>query len=298
MPTPTELTLAHARLLVPPRPRDGHKGTFGHLLLIAGARGFSGAVRLAAEAGMRSGVGLATAAIPRPIADIVAASLLEVMTHALPATEEETLSLEALQPALELARTRDAAALGPGLSQHHETTMFVRAFAAQCPVPLVLDADGLNALGKDPSHLRARTAPTVVTPHPGEMARLLGCPIQEVQADREGSAAAYAEASGAMVVLKGHHTLIAKPGGPVTFCARGNSGMATGGTGDVLTGLTGGLLAQGMEAHAAASLAVFLHATAGDIAAARKTERALIARDVIEALPDAWREVDMSPSRP
>ncbi|MEK7792900.1 MAG: NAD(P)H-hydrate dehydratase [Candidatus Hydrogenedentota bacterium] len=280
------------RPLLPPRPADAHKGTFGHVFIVAGSRGFSGAAKLAALAAGRSGVGLVTVGVPRSLGDIVGAGLLEAMTFMLPATKEETLSREGLDSALEFASTKNAVALGPGLSQHSETAAFVREFAVGCPVPLLIDADGLNCLSGSMGIVAARTADTVLTPHPGEMARLTGLSTKEVQADREGVAARFAASWGCVVVLKGAGTVVAVPNGEVFVNTTGNSGMATGGTGDVLTGLIGGLLAQGMTALDAALLGVYLHGFAGDLAAREMTQSGLIASDIVDHLGNAWRMLE------
>ena len=278
--------------LLPPRPADAHKGTFGHIFIIAGSRGLTGAAKLAAMAAGRSGVGLVTVGVPRPLGDIVGAGLLEAMTLMLPATKEETLSREAIEPPLEFASTKNAVALGPGLSQHPETAAFVREFVSRCPVPLVVDADGLNCLAGAVEIVAARKAETILTPHPGEMARLTGLSTKDIQADREGVTARFAAAWHCVVALKGAGTVVAAPNGKVFVNTTGNSGMATGGTGDVLTGLIGGLLAQGMTALDAALLGVYLHGLAGDLAAHAMTQRGLIASDIVNNLGNAWRQLE------
>lgn len=287
------ITMEQVRALVPARPETGHKGTFGHVFILAGSRGFTGAAKLAADAAARSGVGLVTVGIPAPVADVVAAGLLEPMSLPLPATDAASLAEEALRPALAFTATKDAAVLGPGLSQHLDTRRFILGFVRQCPVPLIVDADGLNALSADPDALRREDGlARIVTPHPGEMARLTRSTTQAVQADRETCAARFAAEYGCVVVLKGHRTVVADPAGNVRINPTGNSGMATGGTGDVLSGLIGGLLAQGLGAFDAAVLAVYLHGRAGDFAAERMTQRGMVAGDVIRALPDAWRVLE------
>jgi ADP-dependent NAD(P)H-hydrate dehydratase / NAD(P)H-hydrate epimerase len=287
-----ELSRDYARALIPPREAGSHKGSFGHLLIIAGSRGFTGAVKLCCDAAGRSGAGLVTAAIPHPLGDIVAANLREAMTHRLPATEAETLAHNAFERALDFARDKDAVALGPGISRNPETTHFVLDFIPHCPVPLLVDADGLNAVSEAPDVLNETRSPVVLTPHPGEMARIQGIGIPEVQANREKQARALADRTGAVVVLKGHGTLVAVPGEEAFINPTGNHGMATGGTGDVLTGLMGGLLAQGVAALDAACLGVYLHGLAGDIATERLTARAMMAGDITEALPEAWHRLE------
>lgn len=288
----TDITQDSLRPLLPARPHDGHKGTFGHVFILAGSRGFTGAAKLAAEAAGRSGAGLVTVGIPRSLADIVASLLWEAMSLPLPATEAETFSADAVDPALEAASHRTSVVLGPGISRHEETRAFVHGFVARCPVPMVIDADGLNCLGSMPFLLTAVKAPTVVTPHPGEMARLAGCSTGQVQENREETAKRFAVHFGCTVILKGYRTVVAAADGKAYINTTGNSGLATGGTGDVLSGLVGGLLAQGMAAVDAARLGVYLHGLAGDLAAHTHTKRGMIARDVIEAIPSAWCDLE------
>lgn len=277
---------------MPRRPDVGHKGTFGHLFVIAGSRGFTGAAKLACEAAGRSGVGLVTVGIPYPLGDIIAAALTETMSLRLPSTDTESLSADALEPALNFARNTQAVVLGPGLSRHSATASFVLDFVPQCPAPLLVDADGLNALSENPAVLHELRQPCVLTPHPGEMARLTGMSTKEVQENRASIAARVAAERGCVVVLKGYRTVVAAPDGETAVNTTGNNGLGSGGTGDVLAGLIGGLLAQGASAYDAACLGVYVHGLAGDIAAERLTRRALIASDVIAALPEAWRVLE------
>jgi hydroxyethylthiazole kinase-like uncharacterized protein yjeF len=276
---------------LPERPAEGHKGTFGHLLIIAGAPGYTGAAKLAVEAAGRSGVGLVTLAMSEAVAPIIAAGLLEATWLTLPSSSSGSIASSALQQALEAADTRDAVMMGPGLTQDDSTAEFVRAFSRQCSKPLLIDADGLNNLAGNAGSLKEAGAPRVLTPHPGEMARLMGATTDAVQADREESAQNLAKNTGSVVVLKGHRTVIASSG-EIALNETGNSGMGSGGTGDVLAGLIGGLLAQGMDAFDAACAGVYLHGLAGDLAAGYTTERALLARDLLEALPDAWKTLE------
>jgi NAD(P)H-hydrate epimerase len=288
----TELTRAFVRTLMPGRPADGHKGTFGHVFVIAGSRGFTGAAKLAGVAAARSGAGLVTVGIPHPLGDVVASSLFEIMTRVFPATEAESFSLAAVEPALEFAATKQAVVLGPGLGQHPETRAFVLEFVRRATVPMLIDADALNALGQDSEVVRQSQAPCVLTPHPGEMARLTGLKTSQVQQHREETALRFAARNNCAVVLKGSGTLVANPEGVIYVNATGNSGMATGGTGDVLSGLAGGLMAQGMAPFDAALLGVYLHGVAGDIAAGRMTERAMMAGDMLDVLGDTWRNLE------
>ncbi|MDX9971993.1 MAG: NAD(P)H-hydrate dehydratase [FCB group bacterium] len=286
-----DFTRTAARALLPPRPDDGHKGTFGHVFVIGGARGYSGAVIMAALAAGRSGVGLVTVGVPRPLGDIVSGHLLTGMTRMLDATPAESIAREAVEPALEFARGKDAVVLGPGLSQHPDTQAFALEFVRRCPVPMLIDADGLNALATAVDTLKRVQAPVVLTPHPGEMARLVGGSTQDVLKDRTRTAVYFAERFGCTLVLKGRRTLVAHAG-EVFANTTGNSGMATGGTGDVLSGIIGGLMAQGMAPRDAALLGVYAHGLAGDLAAADKTRRGLIATDLIDYLPLAWQRLE------
>ncbi len=283
-----EITLESARALLPPRPKEGHKGTFGHVFIIAGSREFTGAAKLTCHGAGRSGVGLVTLGVPFPLGDVVAAGLLETMSLRLPATETEAVAQDALEKALRFSEDKQAVVLGPGMSRHEDTVAFVHDFVPACPVPLVVDADGLNGLSENMAVLGDRTLPTMLTPHPGEMARLTGLSTAEVQADRSGTASALARDRNVTVVLKGHRTVVAAPDGRVAVNTTGNNGMASGGTGDVLAGLLGGLLAQGMEPFDAACLGVFVHGLAGDQAADSFTARAMVAGDLLDMLPEAW----------
>ncbi len=286
---PVELTKTRVRALMPPRPRDGHKGTFGHVFIIAGSRGFTGAAKLAGLGAARAGCGLVTLGIPRTLADAVATATMELMTLPLPSTRAESVSREAAAPAVRFAQDKAAVALGPGLSQQPATRDFVRKFIAACAPPIVIDADGLNALAGQVDGISSVLKPPILTPHPGEMARLCACSTAEVQKDRAGTAARFARRYRCVVALKGLRTIIAGPDGDVYVNPTGNSGMGTGGTGDILTGILGGLLAQGLSPLDAAQLGVYLHGLAGDLAAADKTERGMIAGDLLDRIPAAWR---------
>ncbi|MCF6287312.1 MAG: NAD(P)H-hydrate dehydratase [Candidatus Hydrogenedentes bacterium] len=281
--------------LLPTRPRDGHKGTFGHTFVIAGSRRYPGAMRLTCEAASRSGVGLVTAGIPRSLADVAAMALLECMSLPLPDTAGGVLGHDALELALPFSADKESVVLGPGLSTELETRRFVHALVPRITSPLVIDADGLNLLAVEVSILAGRKpCSTILTPHPGEMARLSGLDTRGVQAQREAIAQEFAAAHQVVVVLKGHETVVASPDGAVAVNSTGNNGMATGGTGDVLAGLLGGLLAQGMPTWDAARLGVWLHGYAGDCAAQQFTARAMIARDVIACIPQAFAALVVS----
>ncbi len=275
----------------PPRARDAHKGTYGHLLIIAGSAGKTGAAALAGRAAMRTGAGLVTIATPRSQQPIVAALLTEPMTEALPETRAQTLALDARDRLLELAEARDALVLGPGLGLDPETQALVRDLARLIPKPMVIDADALTALAGHLDGLAAAPAPRCLTPHPGEMARLLGVPAGAVQADRIETARRFAVEHATALVLKGHVSVVSGPDGIALLNPTGNPGMASGGTGDVLTGMIGALLGRGMDTVPALMSAAYLHGLAGDLAAAVTGEEGLIAGDVVEAIPGAIRRV-------
>ena len=276
---------------LPGRPPDAHKGTFGTAIVIAGSPGLTGAAAMAAEAALRSGAGLCTLGVPVGLQDIMAAKLTEVMTRGLPETEGRALSAGALDAALELCEKGTAVVLGCGLGTHPETAEFVRRFVQAVRKPMVVDADGLNCLAGDVRVLEGDHGDLIVTPHPGEMARLLGTTAEQVQSNRVDTAREAASRFHSIVVLKGARTLIAEPSGRVFINPTGNVGLATGGTGDVLAGAIGGLLAQGLSPFDAAVCGVFVHGRAGDIAAWRIGVAGMIAGDVLRAVPEALREL-------
>lgn len=277
--------------LLPPRPVTGHKGTFGHLLAVAGSTGKSGAAALAADGGVRSGAGLVTVACPASVQPVLAVKMTEAMTAPLPEVGG-ALSLQALEELRALWAGKDALALGPGLGLAEETMVLVRRLVRECPLPLVLDADGLNALAGHAEILRERQGPpAVLTPHPGEMARLTGMTVAEVEADRLGAAREFARSYGVVLVLKGARTVTALPDGRVRVNGSGNPGLASGGMGDVLTGLLGGLLAQGLAPGDAAVLGVYLHGRAADRLARILGTAGLTAGDLLREIPAARREL-------
>lgn len=295
--------MAHA---LPVRSAGSHKGDFGHLLLVAGSRGKAGAAILAARGAVQGGAGLVTVATCEAAWAAIAAAAPEAMSLPLAADAGGGLSLASLAALLEAAGERDVLAVGPGLGQAPGTFRLVRSLVLGASgVPLVLDADGLNAFAGVPAQgtrkgrrvkgglesLAQRRAPTVLTPHPGELARLLGVSTAEVEADRLASARRAAEVSGAIVVLKGARTLVALPTGEVAINTTGNAGMASGGSGDVLTGLLAARLAQGDEPGLAAQLAVHLHGLAGDLAAAAGHAPAVPAGTLAEFLPRAYAKL-------
>ncbi|MGK7346591.1 MAG: NAD(P)H-hydrate dehydratase [Candidatus Nitrospinota bacterium M3_3B_026] len=270
---------------LPARTGGAHKGLFGHLVIASGSEGMGGAVALAGEGALRSGAGLVTAAIPEGIAAGFEVGVREMMTLPLPGTQEGTIAADAAGAFLKFAKDKTAALIGPGLRTNPSTREFVKRAVAELSIPLVLDADGLNNIGEDFEVIKNRKAPTIVTPHPGEMRRLTGMSVADIQADRTGAAAEYAEKTGAVVVLKGAGTVIAVPGGGVYINPTGNTGLASGGTGDVLSGVIGGFLAQGAAPEDATVMGVYIHGLLADVYAETKDPAALIAGDLPELLP-------------
>jgi|Deesub1362A_J573_1020465.scaffolds.fasta_scaffold01847_12 NAD(P)H-hydrate epimerase len=275
-----------------PRPTGGHKGTFGHLMVVGGSVGKSGAPCLAAMGGLRAGAGLVTVALPEGLNPVAEVKLTAAMSQPLPQTSEGCLSTAALPVVLELARVRSALVLGPGLSTQEEAVELVRELVAQAETPLVIDADGLNALAGVLGDVRFASPRVVLTPHPGEAARLLECSVPEILADRPAAARELAERSGAVVILKGARSLIARPGGELRVCPRGNVLLASGGSGDVLSGVVGGLLSQGCGAWEAACAGAFLHGLAADLAAEDYGLRGLAAEELADWLPAAFAALE------
>jgi NAD(P)H-hydrate epimerase len=279
--------------LFPPRARAAHKGDFGHVLLMGGARGYSGAIALAARAALRSGVGLVTVLTPAGVAPVVAGASLESMVMAGAETGIGSLSAENWAEWRTRADSFDALLVGPGLTRHADSLSLVRNIIRECGVPFVLDADALSVLEGQPHWIERAKCPAVITPHPGEMARLFTQEVAEVQRDRCGVALAASRFTRATVVLKGAGTVVAQDGKPVHINMTGNPGMATGGSGDVLAGLLAGLLAQRLQPFDAARAAVYLHGRAGDMAAWRKSQAGIVAGDLVEELPYAFRDLTL-----
>jgi ADP-dependent NAD(P)H-hydrate dehydratase / NAD(P)H-hydrate epimerase len=283
------LTRGGMRELVTPRQADTHKGDYGRVLVVAGSPGKTGAAHLAAVGALRSGAGLVTIATASSCLPIVAAMGAEYMTEPLD-EKPDGLDPDGLDRLLELAR--DVIAIGPGLGAAPSTREFIRQLVDRATMPLVVDADGLNAFADDPDRLNGREGRhVIITPHPGEMARLVGMSTDEVQASRLEIARNFAVAHRLFVVLKGHRTLIATPDEKVFINPTGNPGMATGGSGDVLTGMIAAWLAQLLDAEAACKLAVYLHGLAGDLAEDDEGEVAMTSADVAGHLGDAFLEL-------
>jgi len=283
-----------------PRKPDTHKGTYGHLLVIAGSVGMTGAATLTSQAAslcfgaLRSGVGLVTLGIPESLNEIMEVKLTEGMTLPLPETKKKTLSLKAEKKIIEFSKKADVLALGPGLSTNKETQQLIRNLIKKISSPMVIDADALNALAGHLSILQPATRhpqPAIITPHPGEMARLIGKKVREVQENRIKIASDFARKYKVIVVLKGARTVISDPEGNIYINPTGNPGMASAGVGDILTGMIGSFLAQRREPLKAAKTGVYLHGLAGDLAAQEKGEESLIASDLLEKLPQAFKQM-------
>jgi hydroxyethylthiazole kinase-like uncharacterized protein yjeF len=292
-----QLNLITAREIAPligRRPLAANKGNFGHVLVIGGSVGKAGSVAMAGMGALRTGAGLSTVATPKSVLATVAGFHPEVMTEALDETDAGTISTRALASGAmdALIKGKTVLAVGPGISRNPETSEFVRSLVVKSKTPLVLDADGLNAFEGRASELSGKGRSLVITPHPGEMARLAASTIAAVQRDRINVARTFAREHELIVVLKGHRTLIAQPDGTVWVNTTGNPGMATGGTGDILTGMVSGLIAQNPEHIVEAVFAaVHLHGLAGDVARESMGEHSLVATDLIKALPEAFRRV-------
>ncbi len=284
-----QVTAEYAASMVPARKPDAHKGELGHLLVVAGSVGFTGAAHLTCEGALRSGVGLVTLGVPRSLNAVMEVKTTEAMTLPLPETDAQSISPDAVEAINAFQERATAVAVGPGLSTHPDTAEAVRSLLPALTVPMVVDADGLNALAQHVELVAELRAEAVLTPHPGEMSRLTGMPTSEIQANREKVALNHAQEWGCTVVLKGAGTVVASPAGDVAVNTTGNSGLASGGSGDVLTGLIGGLLAQRLDPWSAATLGVYVHGSAGDIAAETLTPQGMTALDVVYALPAAWR---------
>ncbi len=282
------ITSRQAAAVLPSRRLAAHKGTFGHAAIIAGSVGKTGAAALAAQAALRAGTGLVTVAVPNSVNDVLEAKLLEAMTLPFPETEARSLASAGLDQLLAFVHARSAVAVGPGLSTHPDTIKLVRSLVPRLDRPCVLDADALNALAGQQLRLASGQVPPVLTPHPGEMTRLVpDLTTQAIQADRFGAARQFACEQRCILVLKGARTVVAHPDGRAMICPTGNPGMATAGTGDALTGLTVGLLAQGVSPWEAACAATYLHGLAGDLAAQELGQAGMLAGDLIAKIPHA-----------
>jgi len=273
----------------PKRFKDSNKSDFGHVLVIAGSAGYTGAAYLASQAAILSGSGLVTLAVGKGIYEIMASKLTEVMVKQFFETKDCSLGLLAERDVLTFSQECNSIAIGPGVSQNKETQGLVRNLIAKLAKPVVLDADGINALCGHLEVLKDAKAPLILTPHPGEMSRLTGKGKEEIQRSRKDVALAFASEHNTVLVLKGFNTVVASPDGKFYENQTGNVGMATGGTGDVLTGIIASFIGQGTDPFAASALGVYIHGLAGDIAVKEKGVLSLIATDLLNKLPEALK---------
>jgi NAD(P)H-hydrate epimerase len=281
-----------ARKLVRRRQQLTHKGQCGHCLIVAGSTGKTGAAAMAANSAVRGGAGLVTVAVPASLNPVMEVKTTEAMSLPLPEDASGTLGGGSFSAIMAAAQGKSVLAVGPGLSFEAATGELVRRLATEAPLPLVIDADGLNALAAQPGVFSARKSPVVIlTPHPGEMARLAGMSVGQVESDRIGVARDYSARHNVFLILKGARTVIASPNGEIAINGSGNPGMASGGMGDVLTGVVTALVAQGYEPFTACCLGAFIHGLSGDLVAAMKGEIGISAVDVQESLPYAFKEL-------
>ncbi|MCX5693336.1 MAG: NAD(P)H-hydrate dehydratase [Candidatus Omnitrophica bacterium] len=282
------------RGLLKKRPRDSHKRDFGSIFILAGSRGLTGAAALCSNAALRSGAGLVMLGIPASLNSAMSAKLIEVMTLSLAETKESTLSLKAENDILKKAKNSDVVVLGPGLSQYPETRKLINRLILRIKKPMVLDADALNAISRSTSILKKIKSNYVVTPHPGEMSRLINKSLEYIKNNRLIVAKQFSHDYNAVIVLKGAGTIVAGPDGKYYINTTGNPGMATAGSGDVLTGIIAGFLGQRLDMFNAARLGVYVHGLAGDLAAKDKGETGLIAGDILEKIPYAIKQVQQT----
>src|SRR5579863_806641 len=281
--------------LIGPRPADSNKGKYGHVLIIGGSVGKAGSVAMAGISALRAGAGLATVATAKSALPTVAGFHPELMTDPLPETEAGTISADAISKIAELAQGKSVLAIGPGISRFSETSGLVRELVTTGSMPIVLDADGLNAFEGKTEALKGTGRLLVITPHPGEMARLAGTSIADVQKDRLNVARNFAREHDLIVVLKGHRTLVVEPDGEAWVNTTGNPGMSTGGTGDILTGMVAAMIAQNPKTPLrAVCAAVYLHGLAGDVMLDRVGEHSMVATDLLHGLPEAFRRAQKS----
>jgi NAD(P)H-hydrate epimerase len=279
------------RRLWRPRPRRANKKDFGRVFILAGSRGLTGAAALASFAALRAGSGLVTLGCPEKVYSILARRHPEVMVRPFQSTAEGGLAEGAFPAIFRFLKTQDILALGPGLGHPPSTQRLVRKILLCSPLPLVVDADAINALRGQPELLRGCKRTPILTPHPGEFVRAFGGKKPQTDAERKSRALGVARKLKIILVLKGYRTVVASPGGKIFVNPTGNPGMATGGAGDVLTGIIAALLGQGMGAYDAARFGVYLHGLAGDLAACKKGEVSLVAGDLVEFLPQAIQRV-------
>jgi NAD(P)H-hydrate epimerase len=284
------ITARDIAAMIGPRPAESNKGSYGHVLVVGGSLGKAGAAAMAGISALRAGAGLSTVATAKSVLATVSGFHPELMTEALPETDAGTISSDAQDRIVELAKGKSVVAIGPGISRDTQTSELVRNLIVSIQNPIVLDADGLNAFDRLSGELQAKGRALVITPHPGEMARLVGISIADVQKDRLGVARKFAREHEVIVVLKGHRTLVVRADGKAWVNTTGNAGMATGGTGDILTGMVAGMIAQRpKQAFEAVLAAVHLHGLAGDVMRETMGEHSLVATDLLIGLPEAFR---------
>lgn len=283
---------AWAKQILPQRPADSNKGSFGKALCVCGSYGMAGAAMLAASAALHCGAGLVQLALPRSVYSCAASCLWEAVFLPLPETEEGRLASQSVPLLLDASRRASSCLLGCGIGMDSATVNAVETLLRQIKIPTVLDADGINAVAAHKDILKTVQAPLVLTPHPGEMARLTGMTIAQVQASRPALAAEFAAQYGVVLVLKGHHTVIAAPDGRQWVNPTGNAGMARGGSGDLLAGMIAAFLAQGMDAANAAVLGVWLHGAAGDCCAKKRSQTAMLPHEMLEELPGLFLNLE------
>jgi len=274
-----------------PRLPHTHKGDYGRIFILAGSFGMSGACYLTSMAALRSGVGLVTVGVPKSLVLPLSRKMTEAMMKGLPETKEGTLSWAAHQQIKLFLKTQDVLAAGPGLSQNSETQAVIRKVISDSTRPMVIDADGLNALKGKINLLQKLKAPAILTPHPGEFVRIFGGSLPKSELERKKRALETAKKFKIVLVLKGHQTVVTSPKGEVYMNQTGNPGMATGGSGDVLTGIVAAMLGQKIEPFKAACFGVYVHGLAGDLAARGKGETSMIASDIIHCLPQVFKRL-------
>lgn len=277
--------------LIPRRSPESNKGTYGRVFIVSGSIGMTGSGSLSAKAALRTGAGLVYLGIPEKLLSIYAINVPESIQIPLPQDNEGVLTKESIEIIASKLENMNVLAIGPGMTSKNDVKEIVNKVLSQCKSPMVIDADGLNVIREERNIFSSLKNTAVITPHPGEMARLTGISIEEIQNNREKIALSYAKKTGVITVLKGNNTVIASPSGEIYINPTGNPGMATAGTGDVLTGIISALIAQTLSPLEAALAGTYIHGTAGDIAAKEKGYHGLIAGDVIENIPMAIKEI-------
>jgi len=282
------------KFIIPERKKDTHKGTYGHLFVIGGSPGLTGAVCLTSTAALRTGCGMVTAGVPESLNEIFEIKLTEVMSKPLPETGRRTISPLAVDKCLDfIEKNADGVVIGPGISTDSGPHLFFNQIFPHIKKPVVIDADGLKILSKNLDNIEKKEGQLIITPHPGEMSVLTGIPISEIQSKRDEVASAFAKKYNVIVVLKGYRTIVSN-GRDIYTNLTGNPGMATAGSGDVLSGIIGALVVQGFSLWMSATMGTYLHGLAGDIAAKKYGEYSIVAGDIIECLPETIKHIQKS----